>query len=59
MGDTTKRQAIRVGDATQALRNYVLQCQREVRKKLNKDKVDSESAWLGESREGVCDFVCL
>ena len=51
MSDTTKRQSIRVGDATQALRNYVLQCQREVRKKQNKDKVDSESAWLDLERK--------
>jgi Ca2+-binding EF-hand superfamily protein len=41
-----KKQAVRVADATQALRNYILQCQQSANKKNAKDGVDSESAWL-------------
>ena len=48
--DPTKRQSIRVGDAAQALRNYILQCQRGVKKKDPKE-VDSESAWLDLERK--------
>jgi Ca2+-binding EF-hand superfamily protein len=51
MDDTVKRQCIRVCDATQALRDYILQCQRELRKKGSKDGIDSESAWLDLERK--------
>lgn len=49
--DAHKRQCVRVCEAVQGMRDYILQCQREVRKKGNKDNVDSESAWLDLERK--------
>jgi Ca2+-binding EF-hand superfamily protein len=49
--DACKKQCVRVCDAVQGVRDYVLQCQREVRKKGSKDGVDSESAWLDLERK--------
>ena len=51
MDDTVKRQCVRVCDATQGLRDYIHQCQRELRKRGSKDGVDSESAWLDLERK--------
>ena len=51
MDDTVKRQCVRVCEAANGLRDYILQCQRDIRKKGSKDGIDSQSAWLDLERK--------